>query len=90
MELTGSQRKQVYEALLAAFPNQYSLERMVNFHLNEDLGTIAGDGPRADIVFTLILWAESQGRMKSLLAGALEENPGNRRLNDLVNELWLR
>jgi len=78
--LDGRQKKALHAALLAAFPRQAALERLVEFHLDAHLAVVAGDGPLADVVFRLMEWAESQGRLDALVNGARGENPQNPQL----------
>ncbi len=84
MQLDGLQRKQLHAALLDAFPNKSDLELMVSFELSQDLGAIADGSNRSAIVFNLIKWAESQGRLEDILKAALVQNPGNQLLNEFA------
>ena len=59
MKLSGSQKETLFEALKGAFPRSGALERMVSFHLEENLETIAGSGRLEDVIFNLIEWADS-------------------------------
>ena len=75
--LDGRQKQALHAALLRAFPRQPARERLVEFHLDTRLSIVAGEGPLADVVYRLIEWAEAQGRVDALVAGAREVNPGN-------------
>ena len=77
MKLSGTQYKQLQEALLAAFPTQSDLEQMVSFELGENLNVIAGGRNLSAVVFNLIGWAEARGRTQELVSGALRANSGN-------------
>ena len=66
MSLTGGQFKQLHDALLDAF-DRSTLDQMVRFELNENLGAIAGGGNLSDIAFNLIQWAERRGRTQDRL-----------------------
>jgi hypothetical protein len=85
-KLTGSQPKQLHEALLSAFPNEDTLKQMVFFELGEILDSIAGGQNLSEIVFNLIGWAEAQGRTEELIQGACKQNPGNAELQKFVEE----
>src|SRR5215218_6028548 len=74
MSLTGPQRRQLFQALLTAFPTQGELERVLGLHLNVRLATIAGGNNLNDIVFKVIEWAESRNRVTELVQAALAEN----------------
>ncbi len=81
--LDGRQKKALHAALLSAFPRQAALERLVEFQLDTRLSVIAGEGPLTDVAYRLIEWAEAQGRLDTLVAGAREANPGNPHLAEL-------
>lgn len=76
MKLSGPQLKQLQEVLLAAFIDQNSLKQMVRFGLDENLDAIApGKTNLSEIVFDLLLWAESKGRIEELVRAASETSP---------------
>lgn len=77
MPLTAEEFSQFHQALLSAFPNLTSLAQMVRFGLNENLVEIAGTGNLADVLFSLIEWAQSQGRENELIISASRANTGN-------------
>jgi formylglycine-generating enzyme required for sulfatase activity len=83
MELTGSQFKQIQEALLAAF-NQARLRQMVRVGLGEYLPLIADGQNLTEVVFNLVAWAEQQNRIAELIIAAVAENPSNELLSRLV------
>jgi hypothetical protein len=78
--LSGEQREKLQEALIDAFPDKSSLERMLSFRLNKNLNSIAGGNNLGEIVFQLITTAESQGWLPDLVRAARKSNPGNPRL----------
>lgn len=75
--LDGRQKKALHAALRNAFPRPAALERLVEFHLDEHLAVIVGEGALDDVIFRLIAWAEAQGRLATLVNGARTEAPGN-------------
>jgi hypothetical protein len=77
IELRGPEFLQLDEALASAFPDRNNLERMVRYQLDENLEQIAGAEFYSDILFGLIQWAESHGRILDLVTAAREANPGN-------------
>ncbi len=77
MKLSKDERRELFEALLDAYPNYNALEIMVSFQLDEDLEAIAGTGILKDVVFKLIKWAETEEKLEPLIIGAYKENPGN-------------
>ncbi len=89
MKLTGLQHKQLEQALLSAFYSYELLERMVRHQLNENLSAIAGGTDLRSVIFNLIGWAESTGRVEELIFKAREENPGNQELRTVSESLQL-
>lgn len=89
MKLTGSQYKQLTEALIDAFPSQQKLTEVVKFRFEKNLNAIAmGDDLQA-IVFRLIQAAEAEGWVDKLIAGVRESNPGNPALFVFAQEINL-
>jgi Effector-associated domain 1/TIR domain/CHAT domain len=81
MELTGSQKKQLREALQSAFPSRARLKQLALEELDWNLDEIVGEGSLADIVFELIGFAEAEGRLVDLVTAAIRSNPGNSKLS---------
>ena len=78
---------QAYErALLDSFPNCDDLQRMVYYVLGVELEEVVGRGALRDVVFKLLRWADSEGRLSELMVGARQRNPGN----DLLRRAVLR
>ena len=91
LQLTVEQRKALRAALMAAFPSQPQLELMVEDELKEEsLNRITqGQSNYELVVRELVKWAESHGKVRSLLEGAVQANPGNPKLQELA-KLWLK
>ncbi|BAY24101.1 hypothetical protein NIES2100_38940 [Calothrix sp. NIES-2100] len=89
MGLAGQQREELQDALIDAFPDTASLERMLSFKLNKNLRVIAGEGNLQDIVFQLIQTANSQEWVEDLVRAACNSNPGNQRLRAVAKRLLL-
>jgi hypothetical protein len=89
LKLTAAQRRQLYEALVSAFPTSRDLERMTRYGLKENISNIASDGSLSTIVFDLIAWAESSGRLEDLITAARKANPGNEILEDFYIQMGL-
>jgi cellulose biosynthesis protein BcsQ len=87
--LNGSQRLQLYEALLAAFPTERLLFQMVRHGLNQPLGSIAGTGNLSDVAFNLVQWAEAEGLTTDLVKAALAENPVNSKLQTVAKSMGI-
>ena len=85
--LTPAEVGKFQEALLSAF-NRSELEQLVYLRLEVSLNDIVADGPHRQVVFDLIKWANSQGKIETLLRAACEENPGNvllRRFDEAIS-----
>lgn len=95
MHLKGNQAKRLEAALRSAFRSYSDLERVVRFHLvdgpdDERLPDIASrQAPLREVVIALIDWAEAQGKLERLLAGARIENSGNPELKAFTLETSL-
>ena len=58
---------------------------LVAFHLDENLESIvARTHPLRYVVFQLVQWAESRGKLDKLIEAALEDNPSNELLIDIA------
>lgn len=79
--LSGAYMQLLHDALLDAFRSHDKLERMLRFGMDVKLNAIVGEGPLSTVVFELINWAESEGRIDELLRAAHKENPGNPNLD---------
>lgn len=75
--------RNVNDALLDAFPDIESIERLVRFGLDKNLNEIASGRDLVSVVFRLTSWAESQGRLTDLVDAAKEQNSGNEKLQAL-------
>ncbi len=74
--ITAPQFEALVKALLAAFPSGPSLSRLARFKLDLNLAAVA-TGNLHDQAFALVEWAEAKGRLRDLIVGARQENPGN-------------
>ena len=87
MRLSGSQRKEIHEALLDAFPTESSLEQMLLYELDKNLKRIAGSGNLQEIIFKIIQTAEAEGWIQQLIRAAYTANPGNSKLRAIAQAL---
>jgi len=74
--LDHTARRDLNRALLAAFPSEAELKRMLGLGMGVNLETIAR-GNLVDIVFQVVQWAEATGRVEELLSAASDANRGN-------------
>jgi predicted MPP superfamily phosphohydrolase len=82
-KLSGPQLAEFQRTLLSAFPDTASIVEMTRFHLGENLAAIATGNLRT-VVFELLVWAQSRGRLGDLLLAAVRYNPGNPDLRRLA------
>ncbi len=87
MILSGQQSKTLQKALINAFPNKSSLERMLLFELDKSLNAIAGGDNLEDVVFNLITTAKAENWVEELISAARKTNSGNQLLKDIAEEL---
>ncbi|MGB7441829.1 MAG: effector-associated domain EAD1-containing protein [Coleofasciculaceae cyanobacterium] len=88
MKLTGKQYEELQKAIESAFPIPAELERMVRFKLETNLRTITSSGSLSEIIFELIGWAESEGRVSELITKACDFKPGNLRLKTFAEQFF--
>src|SRR4030095_3949610 len=79
--------QQLREALLSAFPTRQLLEMMVLDQLNENLLAIVEEGSLEHMVFELIRWSISRGRLEELVNAALKQNSQNPQLMSVAKQL---
>ena len=65
VKLSLGQRRELYDALIAAFPTSAVLGQMVSFGLGENINVIAGGSSLSEIAFNLIQWAEGARSLAS-------------------------
>ena len=87
MDLSGSQKKALHQALKSAFPRRGALEQFVSYDLDENLDGVAGSGPLDDVIYNLIRWADSEDRTEDLLKAAQEAKPDNAKLAEFIKTL---
>ncbi|MDQ2807432.1 MAG: SIR2 family protein [Chloroflexota bacterium] len=85
--LDPDQLPQFHAALLAAFPRQEALHRLVRAVLRENLESLVKANPLKDMVFDLIEWAEAQGKLTELIRGARDTNPDNPQIRAFIETL---
>jgi hypothetical protein len=86
-QLISDQYEKFHEALLSAFPNSLTLKQMIRFKLDENLAELATGDSHSGVVFNLIEWAKSKGKLGKLLKAAYEEAPDNPKLKDFYTKI---
>jgi endonuclease G, mitochondrial len=87
MDLSGSDRRKLREAILSAYPDQGDLEIMVREELGENLQAIAGGKTLNQVISNLITWAISRGKIKHLIIAAYAANEGNQKLKEFYQNI---
>jgi endonuclease G, mitochondrial len=87
MDLLGSDRKKLREAILSAYPDQGDLEIMVGEELGENLQAIAGGKTLNHVISHLITWATSRGKIERLIIAAYAANEGNPKLKEFYRNI---
>ncbi len=81
--LSGAQLGELQSILVKVF-DRAQLTEFLRVRMDEDLDAVAGDGPRNDVVFRLITWAERVGRTEELVRAAVEAAPRSQALRDFA------
>ncbi|KST67966.1 effector-associated domain EAD1-containing protein [Mastigocoleus testarum] len=87
MNLSGQQYRKLMDALMDAFPDKASLEKMLYFELDKSLDIIVGGSNLQDIVFNLIKVSKAENWIEDLINTARKSNPGNPSLKAIGEEL---
>ena len=89
LNLKGPQLQALRDALVSAFPQYDNLNELMLFKMNERLERHVARGPMNRVATDLILWAEAEGKLESLIAAALAQVPGNPALRRFAFEVSL-
>lgn len=79
--------KELYEALLDAFPSIESFTRLVQFQFGINLNQISASRNLSEAVFAFLNYMNAHGRLGEVLRGARTFNPGNPRLRAIAESL---
>jgi hypothetical protein len=79
--LTGLEQRELENALASAFPSHIHIARLVRHYLNINLNSIALGSSLQEIIFNLVEWAISQGKIEEIIRCSKLDNPGNPELN---------
>src|ERR1051326_1711536 len=79
MRLTGPEREELTNTFLDAYPDQESLEMMLEVKLEKRLTDLAHGNSLRSIIFRLIGKTQAEGWTDKLIIAAHEWNPGNER-----------
>jgi Effector-associated domain 1/Caspase domain len=85
ISLTPKQMQDLHQALLEAFPDESDLEMLVQFHLQTRLNRISMAKKYDKVVFDVIQFVNSRGKIRDLIEGAIADNPDSPFLSNLIN-----
>ncbi len=78
MKLSGSQEKELIDAILSVYTTKNDLEKIVRFELEENLDAIVSGDTLTDIIFNLVTkWAIPKGKLEKLIQVFCQDNPDN-------------
>ena len=87
LNLSHTEMGELHGALLSAFRSYSDLERLVFFRLGVNLSSVVPESDLRDMIFSLIGWAEAQGRSQDLIRAAAAENPDNPALQAFIRQV---
>lgn len=89
LNLTLDERQSLTYALMAAFPNRTSLERMLWYRMNLNLDSISLTDSLPHTVEHVVRYAEMRQLLVQLVTAARESNPGNVYLTNFARKFGL-
>jgi hypothetical protein len=87
--LTGPQKQQLRNAILAAF-GESDLGELLFFDMHIRLRQIVGDGPERTVVFDLIEWLDQQDRIDEFVTAIARARPQKEEVQRVVATLRTR
>lgn len=92
MALEGSEREQLHQVLIKAFPPGVgeSLKQVLDASLSENLDVIVGGGNYSEKVFNLIQWLEARNKLQEFINAACEANSGNQDLQNFKEQILVK
>lgn len=85
--LTPKKMKDLHGALMEAFPDESDLEMLVQFYLQTRLNRISMAKKYDKVIFDVIQFVNSRGKVRDLVKGALETNPDSPFLLQFISSL---
>ena len=88
MKLSGVEYQKLVKSIVKAYPTKDDLAQIVMYSLEENIDTIVNsETTTQSIVFNLINWAETRGKLKNLLEILSQERPDNVELQNTIKNL---
>ncbi|MDJ0676095.1 MAG: effector-associated domain EAD1-containing protein [Calothrix sp. MO_167.B42] len=79
--------KELHKVIIKYF-DEFDLQKLVDYELNENLDVIVEGKNLDQIVFYLLRWAKSQGKLQQLVEVLCNEKPENELLKKIKNNLF--
>ena len=86
MVVDGTLLKELHTALRSAFPDYSELEQFIRFELNENLQYVAFGTNQSDVIYKVVEWAKSEGKLDALVFKAHQQKSGNPELRRFVEQ----
>lgn len=78
MNLSGQEKRKLREALMSAYPEFFDVQELVDTYFNTPLNHITKEKTNhREVVFDLVTWAKSKGKLEKLIVVAYEDNSDN-------------
>lgn len=87
MDLTGEKRKRLHDAVLMAIDDEQELGRLLRYGMDVSLRTVVQPGSLDDVVFALLDWLETQGRLAEFIQIMRRERPYHTELRAALDEV---
>ena len=88
MKLSGVEYQKLVKSIVKAYPTKDDLAQIVMYSLEENIDAIVNsETTTQSIVFNLINWAETRGKLKNLLEIISQERPDNVELQNTIKNL---
>ncbi len=86
--LSGKQKKELSDSILSAFSSYSELKRLLVYELDIQLEVIISSSSNLKtVVFEIIQWAESRGKLGELVQAIYDENPNNLKIRNFYKQI---
>ena len=87
-KLSGKQKKELSDSILSAFSSYSELKRLLVYELDIQLEVIiSSSSDLQTVVFEIIQWAESRGKLGELVQAMYDENPNNLKIRNFYKQI---
>ncbi|MFM6025637.1 MAG: effector-associated domain EAD1-containing protein, partial [Dolichospermum sp.] len=88
---SGVEYQKLVKSIVQAYPTKDDLAQIVMYSLEENIDAIVNsETTTQSIVFNLITWAETRGKLKNLLEILSQERPDNVELQNTIKNLLVK